>query len=797
MSRALLSARQREIANLVASGKSNRAIAELLVLSERTVENHVATIFSKLDVNSRVELAAAVFRGEVDGAGASSSKGNLPPQLTSFVGREADVAEIGALFEKARLVTIAGTGGIGKTRAALQVAAALRERFDDGAWFVELAPLAQGELVPGAIAAALGEAGTDRDVAALAAALRRRKLIVVLDNCEHVLADAGRAAAALLRECPGVAVLATSRERLAVPGEYVFKLATLALPDPAARPTPKEALQFGAVALFADRAEAADARFRLDEAAVQPVLRICRRLDGVALALELAAARVKVLSVEQLAQRIDERMSFLQADGRGAPARQLTMRSLIDWSYELLSERERALFARLSIFRGGCTLAAATAVCGEGASEWEMLETLSSLVEKSLLFVDFAGAENRYRLLETTREYARECLAASGAGNEISQRHAEWMIRAFASAEEDADAGAAGRWLTLAPELDNARAALEWSLERGEHAAAGVALALGASNVFFYGNSEEGIRWLRLARTRAGPSAERRTHGDLDWREGTLLINLMRSEEALAVLRDGLAHYRSADDARGAARLLRLEAATLLKLGRLEEGEEIAREATRLARGLNEPRLLGNAIANLAHARHMQGDFPAALTLYREAHEIVRPLADEHLSSSMLGNLASVEFQSGANEDALVHNAEALALLRKLAPAKLHFVAMQLTNRVGMLLSANRTEEARACAREALSLSLEMGDRNQAIGNLDYFAKIAVNLGNDRAAARLLARFMTTHAAGLQVYDEDRRECEALEAQLRERLGPDLTERLMAEGRVLSDEESFEEAMLI
>jgi predicted ATPase len=352
---------------------------------------------------------------------------NLPVQLTTFVGRGAELEEIAALVRDHRLVTLIGSGGVGKTQTALQVATALG---DPGAvWFVGLARINEPSLVPAAIASALRVQQVPNRplLETLLEYLKNKTVLLILDNCEHVVTEAATAAHALLAACPRVRILATSREPLKVAGERTFRLPSLSSPSPEAAPglDVADAAAYEAIVLFCDRARAVDHHFTLTDENAPIVGAVCGRLDGIALAIELAAARVNVLSVKALAEKLDDRFRVLTGGERAALPRQQTMRATIDWSYDLLAAPEQRLFERLSVFAGGCTLVMATAVCGgELAAEGEMLNLLSSLVDKSLVAVDLESSEPRYRLLESFRQYAREKLAARGERGFVAHQHA-------------------------------------------------------------------------------------------------------------------------------------------------------------------------------------------------------------------------------------------------------------------------------------------------------------------------------------------------------------------------------------
>jgi predicted ATPase/class 3 adenylate cyclase len=341
---------------------------------------------------------------------------NLPLQRTSFVGREQDVSEVKALLDRHRLLTLVGSGGVGKTRLAIQLGADLLDRYPDGAWFVDLAPIGDPELVASVAAQTLGmsQRQGQRVDEALPQWLKRKKLLLIFDNCEHVLETVAALADGILSTAKDVRIVATSRQPLEISGETVHRLPSLAVPPDAAGLTADEALRYGAIALFVDRANGVDTRFALSDDTAPVVAEICRRLDGIALAIELAAARVKVLSIPNLAQRLNDRFKLLTGGSRDALPRQKTLHALIDWSYDLLEPQEQLLFARLGVFAGGFGLEAATQICGVDC-HIDILDLLASLTDKSLVVADTSGEHERYSLLESTRAYALEKLTAAGA----------------------------------------------------------------------------------------------------------------------------------------------------------------------------------------------------------------------------------------------------------------------------------------------------------------------------------------------------------------------------------------------
>jgi predicted ATPase/class 3 adenylate cyclase len=585
---------------------------------------------------------------------------NLPRQLTSFVGRKRELAEVTRLLAGAPLLTLTGTGGTGKTRLALQAAADALEAYPEGVWLVELAALADPALVPHAIASAVGvrEEPGRPVLATLTDALRPKRLLLVLDNCEHLVDACARLADALLRACPHLTILATSREALGIAGETAWRVPSLALPAAGPAPAGEAGHRSEAVRLFADRARAALPSFRLTAQNAPAVAEVCRRLDGIPLALELAAARARVLPVEQLLARLEDRFRLLTGGSRTALERQQTLRATVDWSYDLLTAPEQTLFARLSVFAGGWTLEAAEAVGagpeGDGIEPADVLDLLTRLADKSL--VDVAAAEQpdgtaRYRLLETLRQYASERLAEAGEGEAAARRrHAAHYL---ALAEQAAPLLTGPQqlvWLArLDTEQDNLRAALRWYLD-GREAAAGLRLAealwgywylrhraaearaWGAELLTAPGTGEAGARRaraLRLAGRAAGEAGD-----------GAGARRLL--EEGLALARE------SGDDA--------LVAAVLSTLGSSSRGRgDYAGARRQLEEALAVRRRLGdrlgaaNTLAHLGYVRHWQGEPAAARAAFEEVRAAGRRLGDRRLAALALEGLGQV---AGATGDA-------------------------------------------------------------------------------------------------------------------------------------------------
>ncbi len=392
---------------------------------------------------------------------------NLPQQVTSFIGREQALAELKRLLARVRLLTLTGSGGRGKTRLGLQVAAEFLERFPDGVWWVELSPLTDPDLVPQTVAMVLGLKETPGKpiTQTLVEHLGDRRLLIMLDNCEHLLDSAARLVDTLLRQCQPLTILASSREALGIGGEQTYRVPSLSQPDPKQRHTPASVATFEAVQLFTDRALLARTDFQVTDQNASTVASICFRLDGIPLAIELAAARVRSLSADEINSKLDERFRLLTGGPRTALPRQQTLRSLIDWSYDLLRDPEKLLLQRLSVFAGGWLLEAAEQVCAyDGVEARDVLDLLTSLCDKSLVVVEQNDGDSRYRLLETVRQYSRERLLESGSGEAVRDQHRDYFLTLAEEVGPRLAGGDQAVWLRrLEAEHDNLRSSLEWS----------------------------------------------------------------------------------------------------------------------------------------------------------------------------------------------------------------------------------------------------------------------------------------------------------------------------------------------
>jgi predicted ATPase/class 3 adenylate cyclase len=719
-----------------------------------------------------------------------SHPNNLPRQLTSFVGRERQLAEAKRLLDSSPLLTLTGPGGVGKTRIALQLAEVLLGELQDGAWLVDLGVLSDPDYLATAVASALGLAEQPGRplLATILDHLHGRELLLVLDNCEHVVAASAELADSLLRSSASLRIVATSREALGIAGEALFPVPSLALPEDDLRLPLDQLSGFEAIRLFADRASAVLPSFELTASSALAVAQICRRLDGIPLALELAAARVRTLSVEQIAARLDDRFRLLAGGSRAAVPRHQALRATVDWSFDLLAEPERAAWRRLSVFAGGFTLEAAEAICaGEEVDESEVLDLLSRLVEKSLVVSEAMAGESRFRLLETIRQYAREKLMGSEEAAEALRRHRDWYLALVTRLEPQFFGGArSGSEIDeLDREHDNLRAALEWSADEPGEAAAGLRLAAGLWRFWeIRGHVVEGRSWLErlLTASSDAPLAVRSSaltgagvlaylQGDYDaafsFHEESLILHrqvgnpqsvayagnnlanvaVQRGDHARArsLYEESLALVRGAGDIPASAIALINLADVVARQGELEEARSLFEES--IATFREQGNSWGMAFAldsfGLVAARH--GDRPSARTLHRQAMEISQGLGDERGVARAVGHLAGVAALEGETAEAARLHLESLAIRQRLGD--MPGIATGLEK-----LAAVVSGEAPAAAGQLLGRAEALRQSIRAPTPLDAradndrcFAQLSEVLGEERLeAARSEGRMMET-----------------------------------------------------
>jgi predicted ATPase/class 3 adenylate cyclase len=688
----------------------------------------------------------------------STHPNNLPQQLTSFIGRAKEIAEIEALLVKNRLLTLTGSGGSGKTRLSLHVAAESLAQFPDGAWFVELAPLADPGVVSQTVATVVGvkeEAGKPI-IQTLTEHLKSKRMLLLLDNCEHLLNACATLADTLVRQCPEVRILASSREALGIAGEQTYRVPSLSLPDRKQAQTTRSLSTYESVQLFIDRALAARADFRVTNQNAPALASLCHHLDGIPLAIELAAARARSLSVEEIDGKLDQRFRLLIGGSRMALPRQQTLRACIDWSYALLPAPEQRLLQRLSVFAGGWTLAAAEQVGGERAAEWEVFDLLTSLSDKNLVVAEQIDGHSRYRLLETVQQYARERLAEDGSGEVVRERHRDYFLALAEEAKPKLNGVEQAAWLRrLEEEYDNFRAGLNWSIvEAGSEKGLRLCTAL----LRFWAMREhlsEGMEWFVRVLGKAG--AEERTQ-----------------ERANALNAAGiLARYRG----------------DYLATRRLHE------ESLAIARQLGDRRGMAASLSNLGIVATEQNDQPAARALYEECLAIMRQLGDRRGIAASLGNLGNVAVDLGDYRTARALYEEGLAIMRELGD--LWDIAISLNNLGSMAHDEGDYSAARAQIEESLAIRSELGDRRGIAHSLEGLAAVVATLGDSLCAARIwgAAERLRREIGSPPPPNELPRYCQCV-AAARAALGDDATfDRAWQDGRALTVEQAIELAL--
>ncbi|MBO0682317.1 MAG: tetratricopeptide repeat protein [Candidatus Dormibacteraeota bacterium] len=717
-----LSRREEEVAALVAEGLTNREIARQLFISERTVEGHVEHLLSKLGYRRRSQIAVWA-RDEAR----LEQPGNLPSVTTTFVGRSRELAEVGDLLARNRLVTILGAGGIGKTRIALE--AAPRAAGREAAWFVDLSPVRSGERIWERVAAALGLRESDQEAPrqTVIGHLGRRGGLILLDNCEHIIDESAAVAEALLKGCPQIRILATSREPLGVYGEQTW------------RAPPMEHEE--AVSLFTDRARLAAPSGQVSEEIVGELV---SRLDGLPLAIELAAARVAVLSPKEILRRLQDVFPLLTGGPRTLVPRQQTLRATVDWSFDLLAGDQRRLFCRLSVFVGGFDLEAAEAVHGG-----PVLDLLAGLVSRSLVVAQPRQQATRYRLLEVLRQYGQARLQDSGEAEEMKRRHALHFLQLARRMDAGLRFGERGSWLPrIRLEQENLRAALDWA--RGMPGDLGLELATHLSRFWVQdGWPREGSTWMELMLDSG--AGDRRLRATALHRAGELAFLQGDYETARVRLEASLALKEALGDQRGAGRRLNLLSIVATARGDFPKAESLAGRALEIAERLDDERGSAWARLSLGYAAFMSGERGAAEARFREAARIHRRTGDTLGIIFDLGGMIWLDLEKG------------------------------------------EVEPARARIREGIEIMerdhLLAGQPGWMLGGL----VLAAAEGRYHAALRLSGAIDATKRSGLQQMGAIRARYQSTVDRVRQAVGEPEATRLIAEGAAMEVEEVIHE----
>jgi non-specific serine/threonine protein kinase len=604
----------------------------------------------------------------------SKLKHNLPYQLTSFVGREQEIAQLEELVTAHRLVTLTGSGGAGKTRLAIEVAGRMIDAFSDGVWLVELAALSDPRLVPQTVALALGvkEQPTRPVIETITEHLASKKLLLVLDNAEHLLEPCARLVDEIVRRDAEITVLVTSRERLGMTGELTYRVPSLTVPAMAEAGTPETALRYESVRLFLERTKLVRPDFELSAANVPSVSSICAKLDGIPLAIELAVPRLHSMSIDELSERLDQCLALFTGGSRSALPRHRTLRSMLDWSYNLLTDDERAMLRRVAVFAGGWTLAAAEHVCGGDGSDGsdtvvDTIGLLTSLADKNLVINEEHGRTTRYRMLETIRQFALDRLRETSEEARRRNRHFAWVLALAEDTFGPMGGPDQGPSLDrIARELDNFRAALQWAIEQKLPDA--FRMAPGISRWWVMGAHlaearERFTRLLDAIPSDEAPLDRARALGAV----GNLALRQNDFDEAERLFRESLALFRALDNARGSAYGQANLALLTVTRGQYAAAEPLLVECVGPARALGIPFLLAVILSNLAIVVHSRGDRDRAAALFEESLTVARSAGDRFLISQMLSYKGRADCSDGNLERAEASFLESLTLARALA----------------------------------------------------------------------------------------------------------------------------------
>jgi predicted ATPase len=703
----------------------------------------------------------------------------FPLVLTSFVGREADLAEIAGLLRGNRLLTLTGAGGIGKTRTALHVTRTLRGP-EYAAYFVALASVSNASLVTTTIASALRlRASSDRTVMdILLAYLKDKAIVLVLDNCEHLIAETARVVEELLAGCSRVRILATSREPLRVAGEQRYRLRSLNVED--------------AVVLFQDRAREVDHRYTIGDEDTPIVDELCRRLDGIPLAIELAAARVNMLATKTISAMLNDRFQLLAGSVRAAVPRQQTMRAAIDWSYDLLTPQEQLLFVRLGIFAGGFSLDAATAVCsGDGLDRSDIFSLLGLLADKSLVVVERVRDRERYRLLASTAAYALEKLATSGTRERLARRHAEYFCQEADVVQIPPDGPAIAKSTEIELELDNYRAALEWALTCRNDAVLGGSIA-GALELFWRSSwlSGEGRRWIELGIQRVSEEEEPGIAARLQ----QALATLTNGHTSYKAAKRALKLYQRLGDERGVAGAQRRIGWGLYQMGRLDEAREVTYRALAAARDCEHHWEVAIDLSQLGTIRWNEGDFGGARELYAGALRDFQTFGSKDEIAHVLTNMAELEFAMSNPRHAmrLANGAAGVLSFERNA-----ICATTCYNNIAAYsVALADIDGAYEAAREALRLARQVRDEKLLNIALQHLALIAALSGTTHHGARVMGYVDAQFSElGLKREYTEQWTYNKLLATLRETMSDEEIAKVAAEGTTLSEDKAVEVAL--
>ena len=667
---------------------------------------------------------------------------NLPVQLTSFIGREKELKQVKELLSHTHLLTLLGTGGAGKSRLALQSGADVIDDFANGVWFVELATVSEPKLLNQSVMSAIGilENPKESPEVTLTGFLKDKEILIILDNCEHMINGCAELAEKLLTVCPNLKILATSREALKCSGEQIFAIPPLSQPDPEVKNTPEQLIQIESVRLFIERALLIKNDFRITNENAPALAEICSRLDGIPLAIELAAARTKILSVEKIFERLDDRFSLLTSGRRTALPRQQTLRALVDWSYDLLDNKEKLLWCRLSVFSGGWTIESAEEICSDNKIEkYDIIELLQNLSEKSIIIFD--DANERYRMLETIKEYGDEKLREYKEYEQISKRH----LKFFTELAEVADLNLTGPEIVnhlkiLDDEKGNLEKGLKFTEEsRDTEAEAKLAGALG----YYWeirGQFTEGI--LRFQKIYMNlPEAMNTCYNKILFLTGIFEYNKGEIEKAEKFLQESHEHYIKLNDKKGISSSMNFLGHILKVKGEFEEAAGLFKKSLSISRNTGDKTGIANSLNNLGIISFDKGEYDKATEFYEESLTICRATGDKRGIAKCLGNLGIIFIKKGEYDKAADLIEESLST--RLDTGDKRGIAICLSNLGIIYLNKKEFEKATNLYEDSLSICHDIGDKRGIAGSLNNLGFMSIEMKEYVKAADLFKKSLS------------------------------------------------------
>jgi predicted ATPase len=696
----------------IALGQTPEAAYQALMVAYDALGDHakVASTYERckqalheLDLEPSEETRSLAFK--------RNHKINIPIPLTSFIGRGKELKEVAGLFSKSRLITLTGSGGVGKTRLAIQVVAEILDIFPDGVWFLDLAPLNDPVLLPNTLASLLGlqESGKQPVTDLLINYFNTRTALVIFDNCEHLIESSAKLTHSLLTSCKALSILATSREALRVAGEISYRVPSLAVPRSDIESAVDDLANMESVRLFTERAALISPDFLFNARNALDIARICQHLDGIPLAIELAAARTNLLSTQQILTGLDDRFRLLKHELRSALPRHHTLRAMIEWSYDLLMENERILFRRLAVFAGGWTQEAAEEVCGDnGIQSSEVFDLLSQLVNKSLLLAETSNtAETRYRALETIRQYAREKLIDSGEWEDVREKHTRWYVGLAERADRNLSGLHQIKWMDrLEEELDNLRAAMEWSLHHDIDLGLQIANAL----MGFWVKRDHRIECLRYVETllEAGSLDPTPLHARSLAYAAWLAISPTATGQMITLAKAGETMSREVGDKEGLAVSLSVFAQLLIWQGEHDQALRLYEECMVLLEEASRAWWQYLTLAGIGWTSQALGNYERANASFQEAMAWSQQCDDLEFVQFMFCCLGVLSFEQSHYEEALDYFQESTSLARMF---KNKFMLARSIRGMGEInIFLGRYAQAKTLLEESLTIQRSMGN---------------------------------------------------------------------------------------